>query len=103
MSEYTQHWQRWDVLDEEDGSLVYFADSWDPIDVEELVKTLRTDGVVSSIWDAQTRIVAARIEKAHYGHVDGDVVPTLCSPDGSTESGDVVDVVEAGTFVYLSE
>jgi hypothetical protein len=102
MSARTQHWQRWDVLDDS-NDLIYFTQSWDPIDAEALVKTLRTDGVVNTLWDAQVRFVAARVERCYYGYVDGDIVPTLCNPDGSTETGDFVDEAIAGVFVYLSE
>ncbi len=102
MSSRTQHWQRWDVLDDDDD-LVYYTQSWDPIDYEALATTLRVDGVVRSLWDAQVKVVSGRIDQCYYGYVDGDVVPTLCGPDGVTDSGEVVDEVIAGSFVYLSE
>lgn len=102
MSSRTQHWQRWDVLDDSDD-LVYFTESWDPVDVEELVKTLRADGVVSTLRDAYTHVASAQVKYLYYGHVDGEVVPTICGHDGSTESGDFVDETVAAVFVYLSE
>lgn len=102
MSSRTQHWQRWDVLDHDHG-LVYFTQAWDPIDVEALVKTLKIDGAVESLWQAKTLVSDARVVHAYYGYVDGDIVPVVCSPDGSTEDGENVDEIIAGVFIYLSE
>ncbi len=98
-----QYWRYWESLEcDPDAPLIYFTDDWDPIDVEELVKVLRQDGVAASLPNAHEIIQSATIEHGYYGIVAGDVVTERCSEDGETSSGEAVEAPVAATFVCLN-
>lgn len=100
-------WTEWssDEYSRRDSSLVFYTVDHVDLDNElvrrALASALQRDGSAVSLAEGFRMIDSATAVHSWAGEVDGETTYTLCSNDGETREGDIVDKVVDITLVAL--
>lgn len=99
-------WQQWhgeNYYSSKNSEIVYFTETHVDLDNEivrrALASTLQRDGIADSLSDGFKMIESSTIESGWAGIIEGEKEYTVCSTEGETDYGDMVDEVVEITWV----
>lgn len=94
-------WQELTTLPAGRDQAIFFRDGHDTGSADLLAEALRADGVVRTLGRAIPKAEDAYLELKFYGYVDEGNEPWLCTPDGETDRGELVDEVFPCVVAYV--
>lgn len=104
-------WFEWDgdgyVNVYHSDAIVFYTE--EHVDVEHevvrraLASTIQRDGIVDSLSEAFGLLLSSHTSLLYCGVVSGEAYPVICSEDGTTDDGEVVDEVVSITVVEIAK